>query len=239
MGHPLVRVGAARRSSRTPPACHCGGGRLALVEDARLFREASFVVTRTAKALGRALIKLLRRVDMPREHAVRDRAGQPIARVVPVTRRWRRALDTYTRFDVVDAGGTRLLALRATLQNARRRRSRRARDRRRAQRFAFGNSALVVEFHAGDRGGGVIRDLPPVIGRIAPRKQFPSAPAAFGVMEVLDAGGVAVARVTNTNMFDSVVEIEPRLDGALRLLTVAFACSLVDDKWMHLPARVP
>ena len=209
------------------------------MEDARLFREASFVVTRTPKALGRALIKLLRRLDMPREHAVRDRAGQPIARVVPVTRRWRRALDTYTRCDVVDAGGTRLLALRATLQtlvvddpdgheiglvhNASR----------------LGNSALVVEFHAGDRGAGMIRGLPTVIGSIAPRKQFPSAPVAFGLMEVLDADGAAVARVSNTNMFDNLVEIDASLDGPLRLLTVAFACSLVDHGWMHLPARVP
>ena len=82
------------------------------MEDARLFREASFVVTRTPGVVGRTLLKLVRRVDLAPEHPERDHAGQPIATVVPVTRRWRRALDTYTRFDVVDTGGTRLLALR-------------------------------------------------------------------------------------------------------------------------------
>jgi hypothetical protein len=35
------------------------------------------------------------------------------------------------------------------------------------------------------------------------------------------------------------VQIDPSLDGALRLLTVAFACSLVDHGWMPMPARVP
>ena len=59
----------------------------------------------------------------------------------------------------------------------------------------------------------MIRGRPPVIGSIAPRTQFPRAPVAFGVMEVLDAGGSTVARVTNNNMFHNVVEIDPASRG--------------------------
>ena len=38
-------------------------------------------------------------------------------------------------------------------------------------------------------------------------------------------------------MFNNAVEIVPALEPPLRLLAVAFTCSLVDHRWMHVPAR--
>ena len=38
-------------------------------------------------------------------------------------------------------------------------------------------------------------------------------------------------------MFNNDIEIVPTLEPPLRLLAVAFACSLVDHRWMHVPTR--
>jgi hypothetical protein len=208
------------------------------VTEPRLFTETSFVVTATPNAFGRALLRLVKQVDTDPRHWVRDRSGEPIATIVPVTSRLRKAFDGYTRHDVLDASGTKLLALRASVRtlvvddaegnelglvhNATRR----------------GQSQLDITFHAGDwQGEGIIRSRPPEIGRVVPRQGFPRGAYAYGVIEIADGSGATVATTTNTDMFDNVVELAPSLEPPLRLLAVGFACSLVDHGWMHVPAR--
>jgi hypothetical protein len=197
----------------------------------RLFTETSFVVTATPNAFGRALLRLVKHVDTDARHWVRDRSGEPIATIVPVTRRLRKAIDGYTRHDVLDASGTKLLALIVDdgdgneigrVHNSTRR----------------GRSQLNFTFHAGEpQGEGILRGPPPAVGHIVPRQGFPRGPYAYGVIEIADTGDATVATTTNNDMFNNVVEIAPALEPPLRLLAVAFACSLVDHGWMHVPAR--
>ncbi len=97
---------------------------------------------------------------------------------------------------------------------------------------------LDITFHAGAwQGDGIIRTRPPEIGRIVPRQGFPRGAYAYGVMQIADADGTTVATATNTDTRNNIVEIAPSLEPPLRLLTVAFACSLVDHGWMHVPTR--
>lgn len=99
---------------------------------------------------------------------------------------------------------------------------------------------LDITFHSGDwQGEGILRSSPPEIGRLVPRRGFPRGAYAYGVIQIADADGTTVATATNADSRSNIIEIAPSLEPPPRLLTVAFACSLVDHHFMHVPSRNP
>jgi hypothetical protein len=198
------------------------------MDEPRLLVADSFVVTRPPGVIGRSLLRLARRPAVDPRFWVRDDSGEVLGEVVPVTRRLRKALDGYTRHDVVDPSQQPLLALRQLprtmfVQDA-------------------GGAALGCVHH--DRrvgptfhsGAGSIAGRGPVIGRLSPLV-FGRYDLVFGVIEVSDAGGAVVATVTNSDGLHNVVRMSPGIAGPLRVLTVAFACSLVQAVWVHPPLQ--
>ena len=83
-------------------------------------------------------------------------------------------------------------------------------------------------------GAGSMAGHGPVIGRLSPLT-FGRYELVFGEIEVSDPAGALVASVTNGDGQRNVVRIEPGIDGPLRVLIVAFACSLVQPVWVHPP----
>ena len=200
-----------------------------IVPAPRLFTADDFVVTRPPGRFGRLVLKLARRPQPDRRMWVSDPTGAPIAEVVPVTNPLRKALDGYTRHDVVDPSHGRLLALRQLP---------------RTMRVADAHGDELGVAHHDRREGPTLRStcygegpkghLPPVIGRLTPVR-FGRYELVYGVIEVFAADGTAVARVTNTDGQRNVVALEPGIDRPLRLLTIAVACSLVQPVWLHPP----
>ena len=196
------------------------------MDEPRLLHADSFVVTRPPGVFGRTVLKLAGRTPGDPRCWIRDDAGQPIGAVVPVTKRLRKAIDGYIRHDVVDPEGGRLLALRQLPSTM------------------FVQDAGGTEIgcaHLDRRAGPVFHSGPgsmagrgPVIGHVTPMT-FGRYELVLGEMTVTDPDGGTVATVTNTDGYNNVVRMSPGVDGPLRLLTIAFACSLVQHIWVHLP----
>ena len=243
---PCARACAARCRSCAAGRARAGAGRgrgatgVTRSDDrARLFTETSFVVTATPNAFGRALLRLVKHVDTDARHWVRDRSGEPIAIVVPVTRRLRNAIDGYTRHDVLDASTeTKLLALRAgtltlTVDDPTATRSAASTTPPAAAGASSSSRSTPVSRKA--RASCAARR--PRSATSCPGQGFPRGAYAYGVLEIADTSDATVATATNADMVNNVVEIAPALEPPLRLLAVAFACSLVDHRWMHVPSR--
>ena len=202
--------------------------------DPRLFEEDFFVVTRAPGTIGRSILKLARHVDIDPRFWVRDRGGRAIAEVVPTTNRLRKAIDGYTRHDVVDVSGRKLLDLRQLP------RLMYVEDGDGVELgIAFHDRRVGPTFHRARQGNRardapIISRLPPVIGRTSPIT-FGRYELVFGVIEITDADGPTVASITNTDGRHNVVRIAPAIERPLRLMTIVFACSLVKPVWLHPP----
>jgi hypothetical protein len=91
--------------------------------------------------------------------------------------------------------------------------------------------SVGATFHS---GAGSMAGRGPVIGHLSPLR-FGRYELVFGAIEVSDPAGAVVATVTNTDGQHNVVQMSADIDGQLRVLTVAFACSLVHPVWVHPP----
>jgi hypothetical protein len=198
------------------------------MDEPRLLAADSFVVTRPPGVIGRSLLRLARRPDVDPRFWVRDDRGEVLGEVVPVTKRLRKALDGYTRHDVVGASQEKLLALRQLP------RTMFVQDGAGAALGCVHHDRRVgPTFHS---GAGSMAGRGPVIGHLSPLL-FGRYELVFGAMQVSDPAGAVVATVTNTDGQHNIVEMSAAIDAQLRLLTVAFACSLVHPVWVHPPMQ--
>jgi hypothetical protein len=167
------------------------------------------------------------------EHELRDGQGRLTGFVSPVPSR-RLDLGDYGLV-VADAGGATVLTLRASV--------RRlfvceagGREVGLAHNTSAAHASLLTVVFCGppERTYGDAPGPRPELGALVPRE--PLTGAGAGGLAIATADGLTAARISAPDGRRITLALHPAAHGALRRLAVAFACSLVDPRWLAIPS---
>jgi hypothetical protein len=187
----------------------------------RLFAAPAFVVRDPPGRAGRWLVRRARGAQIDPRHLIVGADDEPLGLVRRARRRPQELL-YMSRWEVVDPGGTLLLALLFTNTSVTvRTGDGRLGVLRRNLGFSKGPPATPVRLLDGDEE----------LGCLAPRAAYGRSRPP-GESRILDAAGMPAAQITGAGDYRHVVEISAGIDDALRVLVIAFACSFVNPRWL-------
>jgi hypothetical protein len=203
------------------------------LQESALFRAAAFAIADPPGPAGRALMRRRRGIELDPRNAFVGAAGAPLGLVRRARRRPGELLYDFV-LEVVDPGGDVLLRLPATQRSL-------------SVRYAGGPPVGIIQnagFRRERRGERPTRmhvslrqagpDGYVEVGTLAEREPYRRY-APPGLSRILDLAGDEVATVTSAD-FRHTVAVSSAASDPLRTLAVAYACSLVEHRWLVLRA---